>query len=135
MAILSDLISRLVGDFPDFRFVRGDKFMFQPPQTIIVGPDEPDSSLLVLHELGHALNGDFSFNTEVERLKIEVAAWEKARELAARYSVEFDEEVMQRELDTYRDFLHQKSRCPKCGLTRFQTVDGVFHCPRCDLIF
>ena len=64
---------------------------------------------------------------------MEVEAWEKARELAAKYDVFIDEELIEQELDSYRDWLHQKSRCPSCGLTRFQTPDGVFHCPRCDV--
>ena len=62
---------------------------------------------------------------------MEVEAWEKARELCG---VLVDEELIESELDTYRDWLHQKSRCPKCGLTRFQTPDGAFHCPKCDVV-
>ena len=69
---------------------------------------------------------------DVERLKMEVQAWDKTRELANHYNVEYDEELVQRELDTYRDWLHQKSRCPICGLTRFQTPDSRYHCPRCE---
>ena len=69
---------------------------------------------------------------DVERLKMECEAWEKARELAVNYGVSIEEELIQTELDTYRDWLHQKSRCPKCGLTRFQTPDSIYHCPLCD---
>ena len=64
---------------------------------------------------------------------MEVEAWEKARELAGIYKIPIDEELIEGELDTYRDWLHQKSRCPNCGLTRFQTPDGVFKCPKCDI--
>ncbi len=116
----------------EFRFVFGKKFAFSPPKSIKIGPPEEGAKLLFLHELGHALLKHRIFRTEVERLKMEVDAWEKARELAAQYGVEFDDEKMQDELDTYRDFLHAKSRCPKCGLTRYATPDGVFHCPRCE---
>jgi lipopolysaccharide biosynthesis regulator YciM len=35
-------------------------------------------------------------------------------------------------LDTYRDWLHRRSACPECGLTRYQTVDGRWHCPGCE---
>lgn len=64
---------------------------------------------------------------------MERQAWTKARELAAIYKVKIDEDLIQEELDTYREWLHQKSRCPKCGLTRFQTPDKVYHCPKCDI--
>jgi rubrerythrin len=63
---------------------------------------------------------------------MESEAWEKAKELANHYGVEIDENLVQDELDTYREWLHQKSRCPKCGLTRFQTPDSQYHCPSCE---
>lgn len=128
-------LARVKTDFPSLKFVTGRKFAFRPPKTVVLPEDVSERSpLLLLHEIGHALIGMFDFSTEVDRLKIEVAAWEKARELCSTYGVEVDEDLIQGELDTYRDWLHQKSRCPKCGLTRFQTPDGVFHCPKCDVI-
>ena len=123
---------RLAEDFPDFRFVMGRKFAVRPPRTVVIGPSEPFWRLLVLHEVGHAVCKHKWFRVDVTRLKMENQAWEKARELAAIYDVEVDEGVIQRELDTYRDWLHQKSRCPVCGLTRFQTPDSRYHCPRCE---
>ena len=128
----AELLARLKVDFPDLRFVQGAKFTFRPPQTIIVGPSEPHHSLLILHELGHALCKHRDFKTGVQRLKMEREAWEKARELCGSYGVFYDEELVESELDTYRDWLDKKSRCPSCGLTRFQAPDGVYHCPRCE---
>ena len=125
-------LARVKADFPEFRFTSGKRFTFRPPRTIVI--EEDGNSLFLLHELGHALLRHRDFKTEVERLKMEVMAWEKAKELAPKYEVEIDEDLIEGELDTYRDFLHQKSRCPECGLTRFQTPDGVFHCPRCEII-
>lgn len=124
---------KLAEDFPEFRFRMGRKFSFRPPRSITIGPPEAQFRLLALHELGHALSGHKDFKTDVERLKMEVEAWEKARELAGKYGVEYDEETVQDELDSYRDWLHQKSRCPKCGLTRFETPRGGYSCPRCDV--
>lgn len=126
------LLDRLKADYPEFRFVRGRKFAFRPPRTIVIGSEEPHAELLLLHEVSHAVLEHRDFKVDVGRLKMEVEAWEKARELAGVYGVEYDDGLVQAELDTYRDWLHQKSRCPKCGLTRFETPDGVYHCPRCE---
>ncbi len=126
------LVARAREDFPDLRFVSGHKFAFRPPRTIVIGAEEECSSLLLLHELGHAASGHREFKTDVARLKMEAEAWTAARGLAERYGVEWDEEVAQTELDSYRDWLHRKSRCPKCGLTRYQTPDGEYHCPQCE---
>ena len=127
-----EFFRRLSTDYPELRFIFGRKFAFRPPKTVVIGPLEPFWQLLTLHEVSHAILGHGDFKIDVGRLKMENQAWEQARELAARYRVKVDEEVIQDELDTYRDWLHKKSRCPVCGLTRFQTPDGLYHCPRCD---
>ena len=130
--MIDELLKQLLLDFPDFSFKKGRRFSFRPPRTIIVGPAEPNDSLLLLHELGHALCGHRNFDTDAMRIKMEREAWEKAKELAPKYGIEFDDDFIEDELDTYRDWLDKKSRCPSCGLTRFQTLDGVYHCPRCE---
>lgn len=139
-------LARIKDDFPELKFVSGARFSFRPPRTVVLNKSEcraldvsgnsgnPNADkLLLLHEIGHALTKRYDFNTEIERLKIEVLAWEKAKELAPVYGVDIDEDLIQGELDTYRDFLHQKSRCPSCGLTRFQTPDKLWHCPNCEM--
>ena len=126
-----ELVDRLKADYPEFLFKSGKKYMFRPPRTIFMGPE--DDSLSLLHELGHALLKHRNFDTDAKRLKMEREAWEKARELAAQYSVPFDEDLMENELDSYRDWLDHKSRCPNCKLTRYQTPDGVYHCPKCEI--
>lgn len=124
-------LEQLKRDFPDFRFISGKKFAFRPPRTVVYDAYEGYGELLILHEVGHALSGHRFFGTDVERIKMEVEAWEKAKELAMIYGVDINDDLIQEELDTYRDWLHKKSRCPECGLTRFQTPDGVYHCPVC----
>ena len=126
------LVEKLRVDYPELRFCAGRKFAFRPPRNVIIGPLEPSWELLLLHEVSHAILRHRTFRMDVERLKMESEAWEKAKELASIYGIQMDEDFIQGELDTYRDWLHQKSRCPSCGLTRFQTPDGTYHCPGCE---
>ena len=128
----TEFLKQLALDDPALNFRRGRKFAFRPPKTIVLGSPEPFYELLTLHEVSHAILKHKGFKMDVERLKMEVAAWEQAKKLAANYGIEVDEDFIQDQLDTYRDWLHQKSRCPVCGLTRFQTPDGNYHCPRCE---
>ena len=125
-------MQRLREDYPGLRFIEGSKFAFRPPRTIVLGPPEPFSELLALHEVSHAILKHRTFRMDVERLRMESEAWEKAQELASRYGIEVNEDLIQDELDTYRDWLHNKSKCRSCGLTRYQTPDGAYHCPRCE---
>ena len=125
-------IQQLRSDFPEFKFIKGNKFAFRPPKTVVLGPPEPFWELLALHEVSHAILKHKTFRMDVERLRMENEAWEKARELALKYGIEISEDSIQDELDTYRDWLHIKSKCKKCGLTCYQTPDGVYHCPRCE---
>lgn len=128
-----ELLEQVKKDYSEYNFRGSRKFAFRPPSTILVGPRERRSDLLLLHELGHAELKHRDFGLDITRIKMENEAWEKARELAAKYGVEFDDELVQGELDSYRDWLHRKSRCPACGLTRFQTPSGEYHCPRCEM--
>ena len=84
---MEDLVRRLKEDYPEFVFRTGKKFTFRPPKTIVIGPEETGDSLLLLHELGHALSGHRDFDTDAKRLKMEREAWEKARELAKQYKI------------------------------------------------
>lgn len=133
----------LSNEFPQFSWRFGSRFKFKPEKTIYIdvktGYPPLYFSLQTLHELGHALSGHKDYSTDVRRLKMESEAWEKARELTSehknwesKYGIYFDEEFSEAELDSYRDWLHTRSKCKKCGLTRYQTKDGKWHCPRCD---
>lgn len=144
-----NLLVRLRQDWPDLRLRVGRKFAFRPPKTICYVNTENWSDeqktdpaeqkmwrMRLLHEVGHAALKHRDFVTDIERLKLERAAWEQARVLYERYLEadwgEFDEGIVEADLDSYRDWLHQRSKCRKCGLTCYQTQDGKYHCPRCE---
>lgn len=134
---LITLLHQIFQDYPNFQFKFGSKFSFRPPRTITLGPPQPNYGLLALHELGHALCKHKDYKLHVQRLKIESEAWETAKSLCLKhphYQIVFDSDFAQSQLDTYRDWLHQKSLCPRCQLTRFQSSNGNYHCPRCDLL-
>ena len=151
----SDFVERLARDFPEVEFRRkARKFSFRlyaGKPVVFLGEPQPNFALLTLHELGHALCKHKDYTTDVQRIKIEYEAWERAKmvildyrkkafaedggvidEKLAEMLPKWDEELVQEKLDTYRDWLHAKSKCKSCGLTRYQTEGGDYHCPRCE---
>ena len=135
------LIHQLTADYPQFRFcLNAKRFSYRPAPstkstskpTIFIGPPQPFFALQTLHELGHALCKHKDYTTHVRRLKIERKAWDVAKTLCQKYHVAWDDAYVESCLDTYRDWLHTKSKCKNCGLTRYQDSAGTYHCPRCE---
>lgn len=130
-------IEQLRRDFPRFEMRAGKRFKYRFPGLIqYARPEDAEVStefgLQMLHELGHAMLEHKNFRTDPERLKMERGAWEEARKMCAQYHIIYDERFVETEMDTYRDWLHQRSKCKNCGLTRYQTRDGKYHCPNCE---
>lgn len=138
-------VSRLERDYPEVKFVWGaPRFSYRLKNgtpTVFLGQPQPNFGLLALHELGHALCRHKGYTVDVQRIKIESEAWERAKTVYLKYQKcaddggvlpEWDEDFVQEKLDTYRDWLHTKSQCKKCGLTRYQVESGEYCCPRCE---
>lgn len=122
-------------DYPEFTFRPGSKFLFRPKKSIHYLEADENFRLLLLHELAHALLGHFSYEKSLERLQIERDAWEKTRELCKKHSIAFDESIAETELDTYRDWVHQKTLCKTCGLTCLEVSPESLYCPFCQKTF
>ena len=136
-----EFIQELQQLFPNINFIPGERFTFRPPNTVIFEEPTEYFELQTLHEVGHSLCGRYDWKTHVERLRIESEAWQAGKKLylshpewQEKYHFEFDEEIVEALLDSYRDWLHTKSKCKKCGLTRLQTSNGKYYCPGCDLL-
>lgn len=134
MGVNTKFVQTLQRDFPNFTFKSSSRFRFHPPKTIYYDLDAPPDSftLQLLHELGHALSDHTTFTLDINRLKMEREAWERAKTLCKTYHITYDSNFVEDSLDTYRDWLHKKSLCKSCGLTRAQSPDGTYHCPHCE---
>jgi hypothetical protein len=120
---------------PHIRFEAGNTFFWSPETQLITYRqdlgDEPDACWALLHEAAHALLGHTRYETDFELLLLEVEAWQKAKELGATVGLDIDEEHIQDCLDTYRDWLHQRSTCPICVNVSMQETPEQYHCHNC----
>ena len=117
------MINELAKIMPDVHFSPGERFSWSPAERkITYTPEqiEADGRYALLHETGHAMLGHSNYTTDVELLKMEVAAWEKAKELAKTLGLSISEEHVQQCLDSYRDWLYRRSTCPNCGTNTLQ---------------
>ena len=126
-----ELLSLLKESYKDLTFKEGPRFLFRPKKTIFYIEANENFRFLLLHELAHALLGHFSFDRSLERLEIERDAWEKTRELCELHEVPFDDNLAEAELNTYRDWVHQKTLCKACGLTCLEISSESLYCPFC----
>ena len=132
---MQKLLESLRTSLPGLCFTAGKTFYWSP-QTKEVFYNETatdkKSKWSLLHETGHALLGHTTYTRDVELLKMEMAAWDKARELAKQFDIVIDEDHIQDCLDTYRDWLHARSICPSCTTKCLQQSDAQqYRCHNC----
>lgn len=122
---------KIIKDFPQFHFEPASHFKWSPATDTIRYDTSSDTLLGLLHELGHALLGHTRYQHDIELLAMERAAWDKARILALSYNLIWNEDDIQTDLDTYRDWLHKRSICPHCQASGVQIQSSIYQCLAC----
>ncbi len=127
------LFNTLQADYPQFTFAPAKEFWWSADQqTVYMDPDTPNSQEFSLHELSHALLGHRGYKADIDLIKLERDAWEYARtQLASTYDIEISDDVIQNNLDTYREWLHSRSKCPDCTTTGIQSESNYYRCLAC----
>ena len=128
----TSLLQKLRQDFPAISFVQGDTFRWSPKNTTVYYANTSDAPLL-LHEVAHAALAHTDYAYDIELLKMERDAWEYACTILAKnYAVTISQDVSESSLDSYRDWLHDRSVCPTCQATGAQTAPRRYKCLACD---
>jgi hypothetical protein len=133
-------LSKLKKAFPGLNFVAGNRFSWSPAKQQVIykqgaGTSDTVAVWSLLHEVGHALLDHNNFNYDFELLRLEADAWTKAGELAVQLEQQIDPDHIQDCLDTYRDWLYQRSTCPICTNTSLQTDSHTYNCFNCGTVW
>jgi hypothetical protein len=134
MQSTTKIAAKLKRYFAGYQFVAGDAFGWSPTQHQISHPHLATSADIwtLLHEIAHAELSHYSYLLDVELIRQEAAAWEYAQTvLAPRFKQEIQEDHIQDHLDTYRVWLHERSRCPECDQNGLQTTQNTYSCSNC----
>jgi len=132
---MDKLIAKLKADFPALRFTPGQQFCWSPETGEILykaNAQGHQATWSLLHETGHALLKHHSYRADFELLRLELAAWERACQLATNLGLKIDESHIEDCLDTYRDWIYKRSICPTCSTKSLQQGDFVhYRCFNC----
>jgi hypothetical protein len=130
------LLSALRVEYPSIEFIPAKVFYWSPKKQAIMYrqgvKNQTEACFTLLHETGHALLDHKHFSNDFELLSLEVAAWEKAKQIAPAYQLEIDEDHLQDCLDSYRDWLFRRALCPVCATTTLQQdSSSMYRCHNC----
>lgn len=133
MQSIARLATKLQEDYPQFHFSSEDDFRWDPRIKTVFYDTASNDHTSLLHELAHALLGHAAYRRDLELLQMERDAWKYAiSTLASKYDLSLDKDAAEEALDTYRDWLHARSTCPKCTQTGLQTGISTYKCIACD---
>lgn len=132
------LIKQLKKITPGVRYQEGKSCYWSPEQRTItysIAKEQPAADWTLLHEAAHALLDHTEYHSDVDLLLMEVAAWEKAKAIGSELNIEIDEDHIQECLDTYRDWLHRRSTCPRCSTVSIQISEREYSCHNCQAMW
>ena len=115
------LIDHLVADYPQLRFISGQTARWAPSEQTVYYSDieSMEGRVALLHEVGHALCDHRSYHQDIELIALELEAWQKATALASHFGHTIENDWVHEAMDSYRGWLHDRSRCPTCSWSGF----------------
>ncbi len=133
MPSIASILPRLKNNFPQFAFKKGPEFCWSSDEKTIYYKDTgKDQYCFLFHELAHALLEHDNYDKDIRLLVMERQAWDYATKLATEYDCHIPTDIIQNNLDTYRDWMHARSTCPKCTAIGMQTTDNLYACSSCN---
>lgn len=131
MQSIHSILSKLKNDYTDINFKENDLFAWSPKDKTVSYNLLNNEWEKLFHEVGHALIGHIDYTHDINLLTCERDAWEKAKKIAHIYNYEISDQIIESQLDTYRQWLHARSTCPSCQSTGLQMNSKKYSCITC----
>ncbi len=132
---MPNLLESVKIDFSHLRFEPGEHFVWQPAFNTVSYVDDlletESGSWSLLHELGHARLGHKRYRDDLQLMMMEVQAWNEAITIARDYGIIIDEKHIDDCLESYRNWLHKRSRCIDCKTSSLQQDVVTYQCHNC----
>jgi hypothetical protein len=134
-----NLLEQISADFPDLSFKAAKSFYWSPRDKVVHYDNNslknPKALWSLLHELAHGLLDHHDFQSDFDLVSKEAEAWQKAEDIAYAYDIVISPDHIQDCLDTYRDWLYQRSTCPTCLNTSLQFDKHTYQCFNCQTVW
>jgi hypothetical protein len=118
--------------FPKAKLRISDSFRWSPEENIIYyDPFSETMALSLLHEVGHMICSHQRYSSDIGLLRMEVEAWQKAREYSKKIGLTLDEDHVEKCLDSYREWIYRRSSCPLCTQAGVERETGLYSCINC----
>lgn len=133
---INSVYRQIAQDFPSIQFVNGSDFFWSSDIHSITHPaiDSLEDLYHLLHEIGHARLGHSHYPSDADLVNMEYSAWEYAvNTLSPLYNLglNIEDEVVTSALDSYRQWLHNRSVCPNCQAIGVQESTDNYLCLVC----
>lgn len=130
------MFNKIIKEYQELNFISGEAFSWNPQnKTITYRQKENDDNFLasLMHEIAHAkLNHSF-FKYDINLLKMERDAWAMASLLIENFRTSLDQNYVEDCMDSYRDWLYSRSKCPKCHYLGIQSDINTYSCIYCSI--
>ncbi|MFZ1812378.1 MAG: hypothetical protein WAU02_02510 [Candidatus Saccharimonadales bacterium] len=130
----TSLLARLRSDYPDVRFQKASVSRWSPRErTVYFTSTRGVGAVTLLHEAGHAIASHQAYHQDIDLLRCEREAWAIAQAMAPHYGLTITDHIISESMATYRQWLHDRSRCPSCGHGALQHAGTLkYYCLLCN---
>lgn len=128
------MIDLLKTNYPKINFISGDKYSWSSEAKTITYAltDNPQLDYhSLLHELAHSLLDHNRYKNDINLIKIERDAWALTKQLLNEYAIEINNDYIEDCLDTYRDWIYKRAKCPQCSHVGYQCAINAYSCVFC----
>lgn len=134
---VSGILPQLQKLYPSIHFCVGKQFSWSPARQMVTYMDDAAraSSWALIHEVAHATLGHKHYKNDIDLLQHEVEAWSAAKNIGKNIGVLVEDDYIQDCLDTYRDWVHKRARCPACSVISLQQDDLTYKCFNCQTVW
>ncbi len=133
MPSTASILEKIKSDHPQFIFKPGQDFMWSSSENTIYYDTSIDNQpVYLLHELSHALLGHSYYDRDIELISMERQAWDYTVKLGPSYGIDVANDIVQTNLDSYRNWMHERSICPECESSGLQIKKNIYTCPCCN---